>query len=51
MPPLSQANGGMSVAHEAYVEHVAVWVKDIHWHIRFFRDVLRHDDARGGGHA
>lgn len=24
----------------AYVEHVAIWVKDIHWHIRFFRDVL-----------
>lgn len=30
----------MSVATKAYVEHVAVWVKDIHWHIRFFRDVL-----------
>lgn len=25
---------------KAYVEHVAVWVKDIHWHITFFRDVL-----------
>ena len=24
----------------AYVEHVAIWVRDIHWHIRFFRDVL-----------
>jgi len=24
----------------AYVEHVAIWVKDIHWHIRFFREVL-----------
>lgn len=24
----------------AYVEHVAVWVRDIHWHIRFFHDVL-----------
>lgn len=23
----------------AYVEHVAIWVKDIHWHIRFFREV------------
>jgi catechol 2,3-dioxygenase-like lactoylglutathione lyase family enzyme len=21
------------------LEHVALWVKDIHWHIRFFRDV------------
>lgn len=25
---------------KAYIEHVAVWVKDIHWHIRFFREVL-----------
>ena len=24
----------------AYVEHVAIWVKDIHWHIRFFGQVL-----------
>jgi lactoylglutathione lyase len=24
---------------KAYLEHVAVWVKDIHWHIRFFHDV------------
>lgn len=24
----------------AYVEHVAVRVNDIHWHIRFFREVL-----------
>jgi catechol 2,3-dioxygenase-like lactoylglutathione lyase family enzyme len=24
----------------AYVEHVAVRVKDIHWHIRFFEEVL-----------
>jgi catechol 2,3-dioxygenase-like lactoylglutathione lyase family enzyme len=24
----------------SYVEHVAIRVKDIHWHIRFFRDVL-----------
>ena len=24
---------------KAYVEHVAIWVKDIHWHIRFFSDV------------
>jgi catechol 2,3-dioxygenase-like lactoylglutathione lyase family enzyme len=29
----------MSTAPKAYVEHVAVWVKDIHWHIRFFSDV------------
>lgn len=25
---------------KAYVEHVAIWVKDIRWHIRFFEDVL-----------
>ena len=30
----------MGVATKAYVEHVAVWAKDIHWHIRFFHDVL-----------
>ena len=24
---------------KAYLEHVAIWVRDIHWHIRFFRDV------------
>jgi catechol 2,3-dioxygenase-like lactoylglutathione lyase family enzyme len=27
-------------APKAYLEHVALWVKDIHWHIRFFHDVL-----------
>ena len=26
-------------APKAYVEHVAIWVKDIHWHIKFFHDV------------
>lgn len=25
---------------KAYLEHVAIWVKDIQWHIRFFADVL-----------
>lgn len=25
---------------KAYVEHVAIWVKDIRWHIGFFEDVL-----------
>ncbi|SPB14139.1 glyoxalase/bleomycin resistance protein/dioxygenase [Caballeronia novacaledonica] len=25
---------------KAYLEHVAIWVKDIHWHIRFFEEVL-----------
>lgn len=27
----------------AYVEHVAIRVADIHWHIRFFREVLGMD--------
>ena len=27
-------------APKAYLEHVAIWVKDIHWHIRFFEAVL-----------
>lgn len=27
-------------AKKAYLEHVAIWVKDIRWHIRFFEDVL-----------
>ncbi|WP_250436526.1 VOC family protein [Caballeronia sp. ATUFL_F2_KS9A] len=27
-------------ATKAYLEHVAIWVKDIHWHIRFFEEVL-----------
>ena len=25
---------------KAYLEHVAIWVKDVHWHIKFFHDVL-----------
>lgn len=25
---------------QAYLEHVAIWVNDIHWHIRFFENVL-----------
>ena len=28
----------MSIAR-TYVEHVAIWVADIQWHIRFFREV------------
>ncbi len=24
----------------AYLEHVAIWVRDIHWHIRFFEQGL-----------
>lgn len=30
----------MSSNKKAYLEHVAIWVRDIHWHIRFFHDVL-----------
>ncbi len=30
----------MSSIAKAYLEHVAIWVRDIHWHIRFFHDVL-----------
>jgi catechol 2,3-dioxygenase-like lactoylglutathione lyase family enzyme len=30
----------MAYPTKSYVEHVAVRVKDIDWHIRFFRDVL-----------
>jgi catechol 2,3-dioxygenase-like lactoylglutathione lyase family enzyme len=30
----------MAYSKKSYVEHVAVRVKDIHWHIRFFREVL-----------
>lgn len=28
------------MATKAYLEHVALRVRDIHWHIRFFHDVL-----------
>ena len=30
----------MSICRRSYVEHVAIRVADIGWHIRFFRDVL-----------
>jgi catechol 2,3-dioxygenase-like lactoylglutathione lyase family enzyme len=30
----------MNPTTKAYVEHVAIRVNDIHWHINFFRDVL-----------
>jgi catechol 2,3-dioxygenase-like lactoylglutathione lyase family enzyme len=30
----------MAYDKQSYVEHVAIRVKDIHWHIRFFREVL-----------
>lgn len=30
----------MAYTKKSYVEHVAVRVKDIDWHVRFFREVL-----------
>jgi catechol 2,3-dioxygenase-like lactoylglutathione lyase family enzyme len=30
----------MTYRKHAYVEHVAIHVRDIQWHIRFFREVL-----------
>jgi catechol 2,3-dioxygenase-like lactoylglutathione lyase family enzyme len=30
----------MAYTNKSYVEHVAVRVKDIQWHIRFFKEVL-----------
>jgi catechol 2,3-dioxygenase-like lactoylglutathione lyase family enzyme len=30
----------MTYPYQSYVEHVAIRVKDINWHIRFFRDAL-----------
>jgi catechol 2,3-dioxygenase-like lactoylglutathione lyase family enzyme len=30
----------MTHPKKAYLEHVALWVRDIHWHIRFFNEVL-----------
>lgn len=30
----------MTYLKKSYVEHVAIRVRDIHWHIRFFREVL-----------
>lgn len=42
----------MSV-HKAYLEHVAIWVRDIHWHIRFFHDVfgMTLREVQGPAHA
>ncbi len=30
----------MATRSRSYVEHVAIRVKDIQWHLRFFREVL-----------
>jgi catechol 2,3-dioxygenase-like lactoylglutathione lyase family enzyme len=40
----------VAYGRRAYVEHAAIRVRDIEWHIRFFRDVLGmtlRDDRRG----
>ena len=41
----------MAYQMKAYVEHVAIRVKDIEWHVRFFQDVLGMAirDETGGG--
>jgi 2-dehydropantoate 2-reductase len=39
-PTLVDKGDNRMNATRAYLEHVAIWVKDIHWHIRFFEDVL-----------
>jgi lactoylglutathione lyase len=35
-----------------YLEHVALWVKDIHWHIGFFREVcgMTMREVQGSAH-
>lgn len=41
----------MTYEKNAYVEHVAIRVRDIGWHVRFFREVLGMTirDEQGGG--
>lgn len=41
----------MSDGKQAYVEHVAIRVADIDWHIRFFREVLGMTVCRVDGPA
>jgi catechol 2,3-dioxygenase-like lactoylglutathione lyase family enzyme len=43
----------MAYTKKSYVEHVAIRVKDIDWHVRFFRDVLGMTirDVDGSTHA
>lgn len=40
----------MAYAKRAYCEHVAIRVKDLDWHVRFFREVLGMD-LRDGSQA
>lgn len=39
-PFITPATPSVLAPQKAYIEHVAVRVRDIHWHIRFFHDVL-----------
>ena len=40
MTALEPCGATMSYGKKAYVEHVAVRVRDIDWHVDFFREVL-----------
>ena len=40
MPIVTPPTPSVRAPGRAYVEHVAIRVRDIHWHIRFFHDVL-----------
>jgi catechol 2,3-dioxygenase-like lactoylglutathione lyase family enzyme len=39
----------MAYAKSSYLQHIAVYVKDIQWHIRFFRDALGMPVSRVAG--
>jgi len=41
----------MTHPNRSYVEHVAIRVRDIHWHIRFFKEVLGMDVREIDGSA
>ena len=41
----------MAYSKKSYVEHVAIRVRDIDWHLRFFRDVLGMDVRETMGDA
>jgi len=37
---IEKRTGDTAISNRAYVEHVALRVRDIKWHIRFFREAL-----------
>ena len=45
-PAQKEKDDGEGSSEKAYLEHVAFRVKDIHWHLRFFREVLGMTHAR-----